>query len=119
MSEQLFNVLGKLHNFFKRRAWLTGPVHWLLEKWASHTTKEELEWDEEADLAIIEQTPLRAKKLLYWIAGILVVLLLWAGLTEVDEVTRGEGRVTPSRQVQVIQSLDGGIVTELLVREGQ
>jgi adhesin transport system membrane fusion protein len=119
MSEQLFNVLGKLHNFFKRRAWLTGPVHWLFEKWASHTTKEELEWEEEADLAIVEQTPLRAKKLLYWIAGILAVLLLWAGLTEVDEVTRGDGRVTPSRQVQVIQSLDGGIVTELLVREGQ
>ena len=49
----------------------------------------------------------------------LIVLLIWAGFAKVDEVIRGEGRVTPSRQVQVIQSLDGGIVSQLLVREGQ
>ncbi|HEU4707826.1 MAG TPA: HlyD family type I secretion periplasmic adaptor subunit [Methylophilaceae bacterium] len=66
-----------------------------------------------------EQEPLRAKTLLYWIIIILVALLLWAAFTQVDEVVRGEGRVTPSRQVQVIQSLDGGIVTDILVQEGQ
>ena len=34
-------------------------------------------------------------------------------------VTRGEGKVIPSRQVQVLQSLDGGFVSEILVREGE
>jgi adhesin transport system membrane fusion protein len=35
-----------------------------------------------------------------------------------DEVKRGNGRVVPSRQIQVVQSLEGGIISELLVQEG-
>ena len=50
---------------------------------------------------------------------LVVVLLAWAALAEVDEVTRGEGRVIPSRQLQVVQALDGGVVSEILVKEGQ
>jgi adhesin transport system membrane fusion protein len=46
-------------------------------------------------------------------------LLAWAALAPVDEVTRGDARVIPSRQLQVVQSLDGGVVVEILVREGQ
>ena len=82
-------------------------------------TKEDLPWNEEADLAILEQAPLRAKVLIYSITLTLFVLLIWAWFAKVDEVTRGEGRVIPSKQVQVIQSLDGGIVSEILVTEGQ
>ncbi len=40
-----------------------------------------------------------------------VVLIVWAAFAQLDEVTRGEGKVIPSRQVQVMQSLDGGIVS--------
>ncbi len=47
------------------------------------------------------------------------LLVLWAGLAKIDEVTRGDGRVISSRQLQVVQSLDGGVVSEILVREGQ
>jgi adhesin transport system membrane fusion protein len=50
---------------------------------------------------------------------VLAVLLLWAGLAHVEEITRGEGRVIPSRQLQVLQALDGGVVSEILVKEGQ
>ena len=119
MNERLFKLLGKLHHFFNRSDVLATPVHMMLDKLAPHETKEDLNWEEEADIALLEQTPLRAKSLLYWIGAILVAMLMWAGFTHVDEVTRGEGRVTPSRQVQVVQSLDGGIVTEILVHEGQ
>lgn len=52
-------------------------------------------------------------------AAVVALLLLWAGLARIDEVTRGDGRVIPSRQLQVVQSLDGGVVSEILVREGQ
>lgn len=54
-------------------------------------------------------------------AALLVVLMLlvWAAFARIDEVTRGDGRVIPSRQLQVVQSLDGGVVTEILVSEGQ
>lgn len=46
-------------------------------------------------------------------------LICYAGFATVDEVTRGEGKVIPSRQVQVVQSLDGGMVSEIHVRVGQ
>lgn len=119
MSEGLFKLMGHVHGFFRRRKWLVGPIHYLLEKFAPTKTEEDMAWMEEAQLAMVEQEPIRAKKLLYVVALILVVFVVWAHFTKIDEVTRGEGRVTPSGQVQVIQSLDGGIVTDILVREGQ
>ena len=59
-----------------------------------------------------------------WIVSVLVVsflggFLYWASVAALDEVTRGDGRVIPSQRVQVIQNLEGGIVSEILVREGQ
>ncbi len=47
-----------------------------------------------------------------------VTMILWAGWAEVAQVTRGEGRVIPSQSVQVIQSLEGGILTGLYVDQG-
>ena len=59
-----------------------------------------------------------AHLLLFAIAAFFGVFFAWASWAELDEVTRGEGKVIPSRQVQVVQNLEGGIVAELLVREG-
>lgn len=52
------------------------------------------------------------------IAAFFVFALAWAALTQLDEVARGEGRVITQSQVQVIQNLEGGILGEILVREG-
>ncbi|TNE33032.1 MAG: HlyD family type I secretion periplasmic adaptor subunit [Alphaproteobacteria bacterium] len=60
----------------------------------------------------------REHLLLYTIAAFFVIALLWAAFTELEEVTRGQGKIIPSSQVQVIQSLEGGIVEEFLVHEG-
>ena len=49
----------------------------------------------------------------------LVAVLLWAGVTEIDKVTRGAGRITPQQRKQEVQHLEGGIVTEILVKEGE
>lgn len=59
-----------------------------------------------------------------WTVSLLVILLLggfvfWAANAPLDEVTRGDGRIIPSQRVQVIQNLEGGIVSEILVRDGQ
>lgn len=58
--------------------------------------------------------------------GLLLLSLIFAGAfvawsraTVLDEVARGVGKVIPARQVQVVQNLEGGILTELLVREGE
>lgn len=80
---------------------------------------EEMDWVQDADWARLKQEPLRARFLLRWIGLIVGVFFLWAAIATVDEVTRGEGKVIPSRQIQVIQSVDGGIISEILVREGQ
>jgi len=47
------------------------------------------------------------------------LFLLWASLAQVDEVTKGQGRVIPSSKVQVIQSAEPATISELLVRSGQ
>ncbi|WP_373973947.1 HlyD family type I secretion periplasmic adaptor subunit [Chitinibacter sp. SCUT-21] len=73
----------------------------------------------DANLTIVEQSPHGARVLIRVAALAVVVLLLWAAFAELDEVTKGEGRVVPSSQLQVIQSLDGGSVQQIFVREGQ
>ena len=118
MSQGLFKVIGGLNNFLKSQSWLTAPIYWMVNRAVPTETRDNLAWSEEADLAILEQAPLKAKKLLYCMLAILIAALVWAYFAKVDEVTRGEGRVIPSRQVQVIQSLDGGIVSDILIREG-
>lgn len=77
------------------------------------------DWAGEADWARLQQEPLRARKLLRLSAAVLLLLLVWAYFAELDEVTRGEARVVPTSQVQVVQSVDGGVVEALLVKEGQ
>jgi adhesin transport system membrane fusion protein len=49
----------------------------------------------------------------------IVFALVWAANASIDEVTRGEGKVIPSSKIQVIQNLEGGILTEILVQEGE
>lgn len=48
----------------------------------------------------------------------LIGFFLWARWAELDQITRATGQVIPSGRVQVVQSADGGVITELLVREG-
>ena len=72
----------------------------------------------DADLAMLRQEPLRARVLLRSIGVVVVLFIIWAAFANLDEVTRGEGRVIPSRQLQVLQSIDGGLVADILVREG-
>ncbi|TNE38131.1 MAG: HlyD family type I secretion periplasmic adaptor subunit [Alphaproteobacteria bacterium] len=56
--------------------------------------------------------------LMFGVIAFFVVAYIWADHAVLDEVTRGPGKVVPSRQVQIIQNLEGGILDELLVHEG-
>ena len=67
----------------------------------------------------VEDDERRASQTLVWATGLTLVLaLVWAALFELDEITRGQGKVIPSSREQVIQSLDSGVLNELFVREG-
>jgi len=75
-------------------------------------------FEREAVEVMSRQHTLRARKILRIAGFVVLALLVWSAFARVDEVTRGEGRVVPSRQLQVLQSLDGGVVEQILVHEG-
>lgn len=69
--------------------------------------------------ALRRTAPAGSVRLVWGSAAALVLLLLWAGLAEVDELARGTGQVVPSQRVQLVQNLEGGILQGIPVREGQ
>jgi len=60
-----------------------------------------------------------ANGILYTILLLLVIGIIWAYFGTVEQLTIGEGKVIPSSEVKIIQSLDGGIITQIDVDEGQ
>ena len=95
-----------------------GTAHWL-NRWKDSTTLTgEFDFMKDADSIIIRQEPLRARVLMYALAGAVALFVVWAALVRVDEITRGDAKVIPARQLQVLQSLDGGILSQILVKEG-
>jgi adhesin transport system membrane fusion protein len=91
----------------------------LLRDWHEDPDQPEPDFVTDADRHIIFQEPLRARILVRTLTIVVSLFILWTAVAQVDEITRGEGKVIPSRQLQVLQSLDGGIVSEIAVAEGQ
>lgn len=112
----------KLHAFFERIS-KNPRTRALMDKafarWVPDRTQEHLDWVNDAEWARLHQEPLRARAVLRWMLYILVALLIWSAFAQVEEVTRGVGKVIPSRQLQILQSVDGGIVSAIHVTEGQ
>jgi membrane fusion protein, adhesin transport system len=95
------------------------PDDWikLRQRWM----KERAEWvraNADAYFTTDEDLPLSRHIMLISVAVFIALFILWASFARMDEVTRGEGKVVPSTKVQIIQSLEGGIVESFLVREG-
>lgn len=68
--------------------------------------------------AMAEQAP-RGASLLLWVGALFIgFALVWANWAELDEITRGDGDIIPSSQLQVVETLEGGAVSEILVHEG-
>ncbi|RIX41250.1 MAG: HlyD family type I secretion periplasmic adaptor subunit [Rhodocyclales bacterium GT-UBC] len=113
------SILSRLHAGLEAIAQRSAPwLEKLLGRLPNREDIEAVDFATDADAAIIDQEPLRARVLLRSIAIVFTIFLLWAAVAQLDEVTRGEGKVIPSKQVQVLQSIDGGLVSEILVREG-
>lgn len=73
----------------------------------------------EVDKALVEDAPRVVRLTIWTLLGFFVFLGFWAHFAEIDEVTRGEGKAIPSSKLQKVQNLEGGIVSELFVHEGQ
>ena len=68
--------------------------------------------------AVVQRTPRYMIIMLMLLAFVVISMVGWMAIAEVDVVVRGGGKVIPSRQLQIIQSLEGGVVSEILVGEG-
>lgn len=95
------------------------PASGLFARWFTVQAADDLDWVSDAEWARLQQEPLRARAALHAVGAVLILLLIWAAFARIDEMTRGIGKVIPPSQLQVIQSVDGGIVSEILIREGQ
>ncbi len=80
--------------------------------------QDEFDFANDIKAAHLERAPSLAWLTLAIIFLIVFIGLIWAQLAVLDEVTTGSGRVIPSSQMQVVQTLEGGIVREILIREG-
>lgn len=68
--------------------------------------------------SLLAQNTPGSKRVLYLIGAVLFAGVFWANFARVEEVTLGEAKVISKSREQLIQSLEGGILTEMMVREG-
>lgn len=82
------------------------------------TEREDLDFARDAEAALKAAPPRTAGRFLLVCAALFASFLIWAHFAEIEEVARGAGRVIPSSKQQIVQSLEGGIVKAITVREG-
>lgn len=71
------------------------------------------------NLADVDEMRATSSTRVIWMVGVfLAAFFVWAWFFEIDEVSSGSGKVIPTSREQVIQSLEGGILSKLNVREG-
>ncbi len=87
--------------------------------WLKRTHPDDAEFMSEVSAATLESAHRTGHSLLFLTILFFIAAGWWASTTSLDEVTRGEGKVVPSSKIQVIQNLEGGILAEVLVAEGQ
>lgn len=79
---------------------------------------DETEYMNELEAVVNMRPDKAANVMLYTVAGLFLFLILWASFSKIEIITRGMGQVVPSSETQIIQSLEGGILQELLISEG-
>ncbi|RPJ16712.1 MAG: HlyD family type I secretion periplasmic adaptor subunit [Desulfobacteraceae bacterium] len=68
--------------------------------------------------SVMAQSPRGGRAILWSVLILTAIAVFWAAVSEVEEVTRGQGKVIPASQIQVIQNLEGGILSEIMVNVG-
>ncbi|ATF10067.1 HlyD family type I secretion periplasmic adaptor subunit [Candidatus Enterovibrio altilux] len=79
---------------------------------------EHMDYIDDKTAALLLSTPKSARILLWIIILFVTISMIWASYAELDQVTIGQGKVIPSSHLQIVQNLEGGLVKELLIQEG-
>ncbi len=90
-----------------------------LLSWLSGDKKANQFSTSEVNKALLDDSPRVVRITLWAIFAFFLALIIWASLASIDEVTRGEGRAIPSSRLQKVQNLEGGIVAQVFVHEGE
>ena len=85
---------------------------------APELSGQELAFVEDLRAAMLAQSPRSSTLVLLLMLLILIIGAVWASVAQVEEIAKGQGKVIPASREQVIQSLEGGIIEEILVHEG-
>ncbi len=85
---------------------------------SKHHVDHDLAYMRSLSAAVVERSPKHLILIVFVIALFFLFVIVWMAWAKIDVVVRGSGKVIPARQVQLVQSLEGGVVSEILVKEG-
>jgi adhesin transport system membrane fusion protein len=80
---------------------------------------EEAQYINDRRAALLLHSPRGARLLIYMILTFFMVFILWASFAGIDETVKGMGKIIPSKHIQQIQNLEGGVLKNVFVKEGQ
>lgn len=121
-KEKLASQGGGLKGWIKTLVYQTNHAvvgYFKIEEESEFKTDGLKDFVTDADHYILHQRPLRGMLIIRLALVSLIFFILWAALTHLEELVKGDGKVVPSSQLQVLQSLDGGIIQNIFVKEGQ
>lgn len=107
--EGLKQAMGRIYQHFLDNAGRT----------KNFQLNEDLDFMSEQNAASLLWPRFFAHAMLWAMLGFFLIALIWSSIATVDEITEATGKVVPSSQVQIIQNLEGGIVSKILVQVGQ
>ena len=81
-------------------------------------SEKELAYLNSRTAAVLERTALHSRLFLWIMLLTVAIFIVWADNAMIDEVVKGDGKIVPSSQIKPIQNLEGGIVKEILIKEG-
>ena len=90
-----------------------------LPKTPKHLTPKDYEFMDSLSSATLEIQSRKLHAMVLIFLLFFAVFLAWAHLTQIDEIARGQGSVIPRGQNQIVQNLEGGIISEIYVQEGE
>lgn len=90
----------------------------MIKKFEKKLSSRDYEFMNSLSAAMLEVTPRRLRVVMFFWVIAIFGFIIWASFTQIDEIARGTGDIIPSGENQMIQNLEGGIVEEILVNEG-
>ncbi|MDP2268574.1 MAG: HlyD family type I secretion periplasmic adaptor subunit, partial [Deltaproteobacteria bacterium] len=79
---------------------------------------EDIDFAADIRTSIMAQSPRGGRAILWGVIALVGALIYWASISEVEQTTRGQGKVVPASQIQTVQNMEGGILSEVLVKVG-